>query len=61
MTAPQGSKAILEFAETLPKRAENIRSFFDHRAAAEDLLICMEIIERLAPMDPDIEASPGEN
>lgn len=58
---PQGTAAILEFAATLPQRAENLRSFFDYNAGARDLLVCKEIIERLAPFDPDIDSAPGEN
>ncbi len=59
--SPRGTIALLEFAETLPKRAENLRGFFDYNAGARDLLICREIIERLAPFDPDIDSEPGEN
>lgn len=59
--APRGTIALIAFAETLPKRAENLRSFFDYNAGARDLLICREIIERLAPFDPDIDVAPGEN
>jgi hypothetical protein len=61
MTAPQGTTALLEFASTLPRRAENLRSFFDYNSGARDLMICKEIIERLAPLDPDIDSAPGEN
>ena len=60
-SAPHGAIAILAFAETLPKRAENLRGFFDYNAAAADLLRCKEIIERLAQFEPDIEVEPGEN
>lgn len=59
--APRGTIALIAFAETLPKRAENLRSFFDYNAGARDLLICREIIERLAQFDPDIDSAPGEN
>ena len=59
--APRGTAALLAFAETLPKRAENLRGFFDYNAGARDLLICKEIIERLAQHESDIEAEPGEN
>ncbi len=61
MTTPQGTAGLLEFAAGLEQRAENVRGYFDHRAAAEDLLTCKAIIERLAPLDPDIDAAPGEN
>lgn len=61
MTTPQGTTALLEFAATLPQRSENLRSFFDYNAGARDLLTCKEIIERLAPFDPDIDSAPGEN
>lgn len=59
--APRGTAAILAFAATLPKRAENLRGFFDYNAGAVDLLRCKEIIERLAQHESDIEAEPGEN
>ena len=59
--APRGTIALLAFAETLPKRAENLRGFFDYNAAAADLMRCKEIIERLAQFEPDIEVEPGEN
>lgn len=60
-SAPHGAVAILAFAETLPKRAENLRGFFDYNAAAADIMRCKEIIERLAQFEPDIEVEPGEN
>ena len=59
--APRGTIALLAFAETLPKRAENLRGFFDYNAAAADIMRCKEIIERLAQYEPDIEVEPGEN
>ena len=59
--APRGTIALLAFAETLPKRAENLRGFFDYNAAAADIMRCKEIIERLAQFEPDIEVEPGEN
>ena len=59
--SPRGTIALLAFAETLPQRADNLRSFFDYGAAADDLLMCKEIIERLAQHDPDIDSAPGEN
>lgn len=57
----QGTKSLLSFAESLPKRAENVEGFFDHKAAAEDLRTCAAIITRLAPLDSDIEVVEGEN
>lgn len=59
--APRGTAALLEFAETLPKRAENLRGFFDYNAGARDLLMCKEIIERLAHLEPDIQFEHSEN
>ncbi len=59
--APRGTAALLAFAETLPKRAENLRGFFDYTAGAADLMRCKEIIERLAQFEPDIEVEHGEN
>ena len=59
--APRGTAALLAFASTLPKRAENLRGFFDCNASAADLLRCKEIIERLAEFEPDLEVEPGEN
>lgn len=61
MTAPQGTTGLLDFAAGLEQRAENLRGFFDHGAGADDLLTCKEIIERLAPLDPDLESIAGEN
>lgn len=59
--APRGTAALLAFAETLPKRAENLRSFFEYNAGARDLLICKAIIERLAQYEPDADVELGEN
>ena len=58
---PQGTTSLLEFAASLEQRAENLRAFFDYNAGAADLLKCKEIIERLAPLEPEIEAVIGEN
>jgi len=60
-TPPRGAIALLAFAETLPQRAENLRSFFDYNAGAADLMRCKEIIERLAEFDPDLDVEPGLN
>lgn len=60
MSAHQGTASLLEFAATLPQRADNLRHFFDYNAAAEDLLACKAIIERLAPLDPEIEVVLGD-
>ncbi len=59
--APRGTIALLAFAETLPKRAENLRGFFDYSAGAADLMRCKEIIERLAQYEPDADVELGEN
>ena len=57
----QGTEQLTEFAATLRQRSENIRAFFDHAAAARDLLECAEIIERLAQYEPDLQVEQGEN
>jgi len=61
MTTHQGTASLLEFASSLEQRAENLRSFFDYNAGAADLLRCKAIIERLAVLEPEIEAVVGEN
>lgn len=60
MNIPHGTAAILEYAETLPKSAQEVMEFRGFSRAAENLLICRELLERLAPLEGDIDAELGE-
>lgn len=57
---PHGTAAILEFADTLPQHAENLRSFFDYTNSARALEICKILLDRLAPLEGDIDVTLGE-
>lgn len=61
MNIPQGTAATLEFSDRIPVTAQKVREFHGHGEAAEMLLVCKSIIERLAPFEGDIEVQEGEN
>ena len=57
----QGTEGLLSFAAELRQDAENSEAFFAHRKTAVDLRKAAEVIERLAPLDGDIEAVHSDN
>lgn len=60
MNIPHGTAAILEFAETLPESAKAVKEVRELSKAAEKLLISRILLERLAPLESDIDATLGE-
>lgn len=60
-TPHQGTENLIQLADDLEAVAPNVLAWFDHRRAAALMLKAAAEIRRLAPLDPDIEASPGEN
>lgn len=60
-TPHQGTASLIKLADDLEAVAPNVLAWFDHRRAAALMLKAAAEIRRLAPLDPDIEASPGEN
>lgn len=61
MTDPQGTESLLDLATDLRATAPNVRSFFDHSRAAFLMERAADAIERLAPLEPDIDVAQGEN
>lgn len=61
LSAPHGTAGLLEFTESLEPLAMDIRCFHRHGDAAEALIVCKQIIERLAQFENDIDADLGEN
>ena len=57
----QGHDSLLALAAELRERAVNVESFFDHRAAADTMRRAANTLERIAPLDPEIECVEGEN
>lgn len=62
MTTPhEGTTTLLDLASELAEVAPHVKDGFDLGRACKLMQRAAEVIERLAPTDPDIEASPGEN
>ena len=57
----QGTEQLLRFVTDLRESAEDSLSFCSHRRTAERCLMAAEVIERLAPLDPDVEVKLGES
>lgn len=61
MSDHQGTESLLKLAAELKEVAPNIEEFFSHKRAAALMRKAARVLERLAPMDPEIEAVVGEN
>ncbi len=57
----EGTESLLTLASDLRTTAPNVRAWFDHTKAASLMERAADAIERLAPLDPDIDVAPGEN
>jgi hypothetical protein len=57
----QGTESLTELADELDAVALNVEAWFDHTRAAALMRKAAVEIRRLAPLDPDIDVSPGEN
>lgn len=60
-TPHQGTASLIQLADDLEAVAPNVLAWFDHRRAAALMRKAAVEIRRLAPLDPDIDVSPGEN
>lgn len=61
MTEPQGTEGLLAFADDLREVAPHVPQAYDLRKAEKMMLKAADIITRLAPFEPEIEAVVGEN
>jgi hypothetical protein len=52
---------LLALAKDLTETAPHVREWYDHRKAALLMERAALVIERFAPLDPDIDAKQGEN
>ena len=57
----QGTSGLLELAVELREIAPHVKSAFDLRKGAMLMMRAADALERLAPLEPDIEATQGEN
>ena len=60
MTTGTGSESTLRLASRLRQTAPNVRSYFDHKNAADLMELAAAALERLAPFDPDIDVVRSE-
>ena len=58
-TTHQGTASLLSLAEDLRTFAPNVRSAFSLSIGAGLMERAAEVIERMAPLDPDIEVVQG--
>lgn len=61
MTAHQGTESLIQLAADLRATAPHVLEVFDLRRASGLMQRAADAIERLAPLEPDIDAAPGEN
>lgn len=57
----QGTESLLSLAADLKDAAPHVRECYDLGRSSKLMQRAAEVIERLAPMDPDIDVAPGEN
>lgn len=57
----QGTANLLDLAESLRVKAKHVAEFWDHKSSAEVMRKAADALERLAPLDPEIEVVVGEN
>lgn len=57
----QGTEALIKLAAEGRERAPHLLEFRDFRKSAEWMIKAASTIERLAPLEPDLQAEPGEN
>lgn len=56
----QGTESLLSMAADLRAKAAHVEDFWDHRRAAIAMRQAAATLERLAPLDPEIEVVRGE-
>lgn len=56
-----GSTALLDLATELREVAAHIEEWYDHKRAAALMRRSATTLERLAPLDPEIEVVRGEH
>ena len=56
----QGTNSILEQAALLRDKADHVADYWDHKRAAEVMRDAADTLERLAPLEPEIEVVRGE-
>lgn len=57
----QGTTSLLALAREGRERAPHLLEFHDFRKSAEWMIKAADALERLAPMESDIEVVEGEN
>lgn len=57
----QGTHNLLSLSAELQETAPHVRECYDLGRGCKLMQRAAEVIERLAPMDPDIDVAPGEN
>jgi hypothetical protein len=55
-----GTESLLQLSADLRQTAPNVRAWFDHSRAAELMEKAADALERLAPLDPDLEAEKSD-
>ena len=59
MSAHQGTASLLALAEKLRTKAGHVADFWDHKQAAEVMRESAAALERLAPLDSDVDVVLG--
>lgn len=57
----QGTHSLLDLVAELQEAAPHVREGYDLGRSCKLMQRAAEVIERLAPMDPDIEVEHSEN
>lgn len=60
-TPHQGTTALHDQATELRDVAAHVEEWFDHHRAATLMRKAADTLDRLAPLDPEIEVVQGEN
>lgn len=57
----EGTESLLTLAHDLRQTAPDVMSFFHHSKAAMLMERAADALERLAPLEPDVDVEVGDN
>ena len=57
----QGTASLLSLAASLRQSREKVANFYGRQDAMRDMEQAADALERLAPLEPDLDVQQGEN
>ena len=57
----QGTASLLSLAASLRQSREKVANFYGRQDAMRDMEQAADALERMAPLEPDVDVQQGEN